>query len=60
VVAINPFLVIGPAITKSINTSNQMFVDMLQGMYPGIMNLTWGLVDVRDVAKAHVQGASRG
>jgi dihydroflavonol-4-reductase len=54
-VVINPFLVIGPAMTKSINTSNQLFVDMLNGAYPGIMNLTWGFVDVRDVAKAHVQ-----
>jgi dihydroflavonol-4-reductase len=54
-VAINPFLVIGPAMTKSVNTSNQMFIDMLQGVYPGIMNLTWGFVDVRDVAAAHIQ-----
>jgi dihydroflavonol-4-reductase len=51
---INPFLVIGPSIATSLNTSNQLFVDLLSGTYPGIMNLTWGFVDVRDVARAHV------
>jgi len=54
-VAINPFLVIGPSYASSINTSNQLFVDLLKGTYPGIMNLTWGFVDVRDVADAHVR-----
>jgi dihydroflavonol-4-reductase len=54
-VVINPFLVIGPSLVPSINTSNQMFVDILAGAYPGVMNLTWGFVDVRDVAKAHIR-----
>jgi dihydroflavonol-4-reductase len=54
VVVINPFMVIGPSLTSSLNTSNQLFSDMLGGAYPGIMNLTWGFVDVRDVARAHV------
>jgi dihydroflavonol-4-reductase len=55
-VAINPFLVIGPSLIPAINTSNQMFIDLLKGAYPGVMNLTWGFVDVRDVADAHVRG----
>jgi dihydroflavonol-4-reductase len=54
-VVINPFLVIGPSLSPGLNTSNQMFVDLLGGAYPGIMNLTWGFVDVRDVADAHVR-----
>lgn len=54
-VVINPFLVIGPSLSAGVNTSNQMFVDLLGGTYPGIMNLTWGFVDVRDVADAHVR-----
>ena len=54
-VVINPFLVIGPSLSAAINTSNQMFIDLLAGTYPGIMNLTWGFVDVRDVADAHVR-----
>lgn len=54
-VVINPFLVIGPSLMPAINTSNQLFVDLLKGTYPGVMNLTWGFVDVRDVAEAHVR-----
>mgnify|MGYP000897094827 CR=1 FL=1 len=53
-VVINPFLVIGPSLTAALNPSNQVFADLLKGTYPGIMNLTWGFVDVRDVALAHV------
>lgn len=53
-VVINPFLVIGPSLTAAVNPSNQLFIDVLSGTYPGIMNLTWGFVDVRDVAEAHV------
>jgi dihydroflavonol-4-reductase len=53
-VVVNPFMVVGPSLAPGLNTSNQIFVDLLQGTYPGIMNLTWGFVDVRDVALAHV------
>jgi dihydroflavonol-4-reductase len=53
-VVINPFLVIGPSVGPTVSESNQMFLDLLSGTYPGIMNLTWGFVDVRDVAKAHI------
>lgn len=54
-VVLNPFMVVGPSLGKAINTSNQLFVDLLSGTYPGIMSLTWGFVDVRDVADAHVR-----
>ncbi len=54
-VTINPFLVIGPSFGVGVNPSNQLFVDLLKGTYPGVMNLTWGFVDVRDVAEAHVR-----
>jgi dihydroflavonol-4-reductase len=53
-VVINPFLVIGPAHSAAINTSNQTFVDMIKGVYPAIMAIDWGFVDVRDVADAHI------
>ncbi len=53
-IAINPFLVIGPAHSRAINTSNQTFVDIINGQYPAIMALEWGFVDVRDVAAAHI------
>jgi dihydroflavonol-4-reductase len=54
-VAINPFLVIGPSLVPGLNTSNQVLVDVLKGTYPGIVALTWGFVDVRDVAAAHIR-----
>ncbi len=57
-VVINPFLVIGPAHTAAINTSNQTFVDIIGGAYPAVMALNWGFVDVRDVADAHVAALS--
>lgn len=53
-VVINPFIVIGPSVGPTVSESNQLFLDLLSGTYPGIMNLTWGFVDVRDVAKAHI------
>lgn len=59
VVVVNPFLVIGPSRSPNLNTSNQLFVDLLKGAYPGVMNLTWGFVDVRDVAEAHVRAAEK-
>jgi dihydroflavonol-4-reductase len=58
-VVINPFLVIGPSHTAAINTSPQTLVDMLKGSYPAVMALTWGFVDVRDVAAAHVAAMDR-
>ncbi len=54
-VAINPYLVVGPSLSAAINVSNQIFVDLLTGVFPGIIRLTWGVVDVRDVALAHVR-----
>jgi len=54
-VVINPFLVIGPSLVPTLNVSNQIFVDLLKGVYPGIIGLGWGVVDVRDAADAHVR-----
>jgi len=54
-VVINPFVVIGPSLSnESLNTSNGIFKGLLTGGYPVIMNLSWGLVDVRDVAISHI------
>jgi dihydroflavonol-4-reductase len=54
-VAINPFLVLGPSLSKALNVSNKVLVDLLNGVYPALLRLTWGVVDVRDVAVAHVR-----
>ncbi len=53
-VVINPFMVIGSSLGPSLNTSNEMVRDIMIGVYPGIVDINWGFVDVRDVAKAHV------
>lgn len=53
-VVINPFMVIGPSHSHALNPSNAVLRDIAKGVYPGIMSLTWGFVDVRDVAKAHI------
>ncbi len=58
-VAINPFLVIGPSMTRTLNTSNKVLADMLNGAYPGILDIAWGFVDVRDVARAHLLAMER-
>lgn len=51
---VNPFLVVGPSFSSDLNESNKVFADIINGQFPAIMGLTWGIVDVRDVAKAHV------
>lgn len=52
-VAINPFVVLGPQLGPRLSTSNQILADLLAGVYPGILDLDIGIVDVRDVARAH-------
>jgi dihydroflavonol-4-reductase len=53
-VVINPGAVIGVSLVPSLNTSNEIIYNALVGNYPIIMDLSWGFVDVRDVAHAHV------
>jgi dihydroflavonol-4-reductase len=53
-VVVNPGVSVGPSLVPSLNTSNQILRDLLAGTYPMIMSLSWGFVDVRDVAHAHV------
>lgn len=54
-VVINPFLVVGPSLTPTVNESPKVLLDLMAGAYPAIMDLTLGFVDVRDVAEAHVR-----
>ena len=54
-VVVNPFFVIGPSLSPGLNESNRILVDMLLGRFPAIVDITWGFVDVRDVALAHVR-----
>ena len=56
-VALNPFMVMGPSLAPGLNVSNRIIADLINGVYPGILSLTWGIVDVRDLAYAHVRAA---
>ena len=53
-VAINPFMVVGPSLGPSLNTSNQILRDILIGVYPCIMDINWGFVAVQDAAQSHI------
>jgi dihydroflavonol-4-reductase len=56
-VALNPFMIMGPSLAPGLNVSNKVIADLTNGVYPGILSFTWGIVDVRDVAHAHVRAA---
>jgi len=56
-VVMNPFVIMGPAFDNALNESNKIVLDILTGKYPVIMGLDWGIVDVRDVARAHILAA---
>ena len=56
-VAMNPFVIMGPSLGPGLNVSNKIVADLVNGVYPGILSLTWGIVDVRDVGHAHVRAA---
>jgi dihydroflavonol-4-reductase len=56
-VALNPFMILGPSLAPGLNVSNKIIADLTNGVYPGILSFTWGIVDVRDVAHAHVRAA---
>ena len=53
-VVINPFFVIGPSLVPTINTSHTSLIGLTNGQIPAVMALDWPLVDVRDVARAHI------
>ena len=51
---INPVVVLGPAMSGDVSASLQVVVQPMQGRLPAYPKLTFGVVDVRDVADAHV------
>jgi dihydroflavonol-4-reductase len=53
-IAINPFFVIGPSLIPGINTSHTSLIGLTNGRIPAVLALQWALVDVRDVAQAHI------
>jgi nucleoside-diphosphate-sugar epimerase len=58
-VAIHPGLVLGPVLTKSHTRSSTAVVsELLRGKFPMVPKLCFGIVDVRDVAAAHLAALS--
>ena len=54
-VTINPCLVVGPSLCGPGYGSQKIVSDMVTGKMPGMGRLMVSLVDVRDVAEAHVR-----
>ena len=56
-VIINPSVILGPSLTTSVNESHKFNQQVLNGDFnAGYFNISFGLVDVRDVARAHIRG----
>jgi nucleoside-diphosphate-sugar epimerase len=53
-VAINPGLVLGPVLDADWGTSGEVIKKIMDGDFPAIPDLNFPLVDVRDVASAHI------
>ena len=54
-VSVNPSLVLGPLQSGDFSTSLEAVKKLLEGSMPGLPNLGFGIVDVRDVADMHVR-----
>lgn len=51
---INPVGVLGPSLSDDVGISNSMILRMLNGSMPALAKIHIGIVDVRDVANAHI------
>jgi len=52
---INPVGIFGPALAKDTSTSLEIVRRMMNGELPGLPNMVFGVVDVRDVADLHLR-----
>jgi nucleoside-diphosphate-sugar epimerase len=52
---VNPVAVLGPVLGSDISTSIELVKRLLDGAMPGIPRVSFGIVDVRDVADLHVR-----
>ncbi|HEY1015230.1 MAG TPA: aldehyde reductase [Herpetosiphonaceae bacterium] len=53
--SINPTGIFGPALSDDYSTSVGLIKQMLEGAMPGVPRITFGVVDVRDVADLHLR-----
>ncbi|HIG22406.1 aldehyde reductase [Henriciella sp.] len=56
---INPVAVLGPAMSKDVSSSLQLVSQPLEGKLPAFPKLSFGIIDVRDVARAHIEAMVR-
>jgi len=56
---INPVAVLGPVLGPDISTSIQIIQRLMDGSVPGLPRLSFGFVDVRDVADLHLRAMTR-
>jgi dihydroflavonol-4-reductase len=52
---INPALVLGPILNADFSTSVEVIKKLMNGSMPGCPDLSFGIVDVRDVADLHIR-----
>lgn len=52
---VNPVAIFGPALSADLSTSMQLVLRMMTGAVPGLPQVTYGMVDVRDVADLHLR-----
>jgi len=54
--SIHPGMVFGPVLSNRINSSSaNLIIKMIKGEFPALPNIYFSVVDVRDVAKLHVE-----
>lgn len=51
---INPVGILGPALGADLSSSIELVVGLMKGAMPAMPQLSFGIVDVRDVASAHI------
>src|SRR5258706_13716291 len=56
---INPAAIFGPVLGPDYATSVQIIAQMLSGALPGLPHLSYGVVDVRDVADLHLRAMTQ-
>ena len=60
ITVINPGWIVGPTLVDTAFTSSEVPKLFLTGKMPGIPRISFGTVDVRDVAKAHLLALEKG
>ena len=51
---VNPVGIWGPVLGKDYGTSAEMIVRLVNGQLPGVPQISFGVIDVRDVASLHL------